>query len=201
LIRLLRRAGVPLSEIAAFLEDPAPERLERWEEALDLEGMGTTLTAVAVLESPGQTWLAVVNVGDSRAYLFQDDQLSRLTRDHSVVQNLIDGLTAQADDTQLAAVLSSIADPEQAAAELVQLARREFWFLALQPRRPVHLLDHNHLPLKRFITYAIDARSRLLRSLYIQTTSSRPQSTWPTATLLVSPLTAAPQLPTPSPAC
>jgi PPM family protein phosphatase len=35
-----------------------------------------------------------------------------------------DGLTAQADDTQLAAVLSSVSDPEQAAAELVALARR-----------------------------------------------------------------------------
>jgi PPM family protein phosphatase len=35
-----------------------------------------------------------------------------------------DGLTAQADDTQLAAVLSAVADPGQAAAELVQLADR-----------------------------------------------------------------------------
>src|SRR5258708_18299616 len=37
LILLLRQAEVRLSEIAAFLQDPAPERLERWEEALDLE--------------------------------------------------------------------------------------------------------------------------------------------------------------------
>ena len=293
LIRLLRQAGVPLSEITAFFRDPAPERLERWEEALDLEfasrrsaladvrahlgqlttfvnspkghdggkpmttmtpgsamdqglvrptnqdallvsaplfavadglgeaprgeiashlaletlkarfteppsaetlaeaardaartvwqranaepaleGMGTTLTAVAVIEGKGQTGLAVVNVGDSRAYLFQDGQLNQLTHDHSVVQNLIDagevpreqwrthpqralltralgiapvveldvtrpalagdarvllctdGLTSQADDAQLAAVLSSVADPEQAAAELVRLASR-----------------------------------------------------------------------------
>ena len=55
-----------------------------------LEGMGTTLTAVAVLDGPEQTRLAVVNVGDSRAYLFREDQLSQLTRDHSVVQGLID---------------------------------------------------------------------------------------------------------------
>ena len=35
-----------------------------------------------------------------------------------------DGLTAQADDAQLAAVLSAVTDPERAAAELVQLADR-----------------------------------------------------------------------------
>ncbi len=35
-----------------------------------------------------------------------------------------DGLTAQADETQLAAVLSTVPDPDQAAAELVQLANR-----------------------------------------------------------------------------
>jgi PPM family protein phosphatase len=35
-----------------------------------------------------------------------------------------DGLTAQADNSQIAAVLSAITDPEQAAAELIQLANR-----------------------------------------------------------------------------
>jgi PPM family protein phosphatase len=35
-----------------------------------------------------------------------------------------DGLTAQADDAQLAAVLSAVTDPERAAAELVRLADR-----------------------------------------------------------------------------
>ena len=37
LILLLRQAGVPLSEIAAFLRDPGPDQLRRWERALDLE--------------------------------------------------------------------------------------------------------------------------------------------------------------------
>ncbi len=137
-----------------------------------LEGIGATLTAVAVLDGGDQTRLAIVNIGDSRAYLFAEGLLSQLTRDHSVVQALIDaeeltqdqwrthprrslltralgmapvvepdislpaitgtarvlvctdGLTAQADETQLAAVLSTVPDPDQAAAELVQLANR-----------------------------------------------------------------------------
>jgi serine/threonine protein phosphatase PrpC len=43
-----------------------------------------------VLDGAERTRLAVVNGGDSRAYIFQDGQLSQLTRDHSVVQGLID---------------------------------------------------------------------------------------------------------------
>src|SRR5262249_34049496 len=37
LILLLRQAGIPLSEIAAFLREPGPGQLRRWERALDLE--------------------------------------------------------------------------------------------------------------------------------------------------------------------
>jgi PPM family protein phosphatase len=48
-------------------------------------GMGTTLTAVYLDESA----IAVAHVGDSRAYLFRDGELSRLTRDHSLVEELL----------------------------------------------------------------------------------------------------------------
>ena len=52
-----------------------------------LAGMGTTLTAVA-LSNDGDYLIA--NVGDSRTYLRRKGQLSRLTRDDSMVQMLID---------------------------------------------------------------------------------------------------------------
>lgn len=52
----------------------------------DLTGMGTTIT--------GLYWLggrvAIVHVGDSRAYLFRDNQLQQLTHDHTYVQTLVD---------------------------------------------------------------------------------------------------------------
>jgi PPM family protein phosphatase len=48
-------------------------------------GMGTTLTAVFV----GEHELAIAHVGDSRAYLFRDGELSRLTQDHSLMAELI----------------------------------------------------------------------------------------------------------------
>jgi PPM family protein phosphatase len=50
-------------------------------------GMGTTLSALA-LSDDGRYLLA--NVGDSRAYLFRDGELTLLTRDDSLVQLLID---------------------------------------------------------------------------------------------------------------
>ena len=48
-------------------------------------GMGTTLTA-AVIDNDR---LLIAQVGDSRAYLLHDDQLRRLTKDHSYVQELL----------------------------------------------------------------------------------------------------------------
>ena len=77
----------------------------------------------------------------------------------------------------------------------------EYWFLALQPRRPAHLLGPRHLPIKRFISYAVDARSHLLRSLFIEQPAHKPENTWLHATLKVTTLTTAPRLPTPTPAC
>lgn len=50
-------------------------------------GMATTLTAVA-MSNDGR--YLVANVGDSRTYLFRDGRLSQLTRDDSLVQELID---------------------------------------------------------------------------------------------------------------
>ena len=51
-------------------------------------GMGTTLTAMAVV--PGEEpRILVANVGDSRTYLFRGGVLSRLSVDHSYVQELV----------------------------------------------------------------------------------------------------------------
>lgn len=50
------------------------------------EGMGTTCTA-AMLEGDQ---LVIAQVGDSRAYLLHDGDLSQLTRDHSLMANMIE---------------------------------------------------------------------------------------------------------------
>ncbi|MFD8588124.1 PP2C family protein-serine/threonine phosphatase [Streptomyces sp. NPDC059637] len=56
------------------------------EDDSQLEGMGTTLTA---LLWTGQR-LGLVHVGDSRAYLLRDGSLSQITQDHTWVQRLVD---------------------------------------------------------------------------------------------------------------
>lgn len=52
----------------------------------ELRGMGTTATAAGVLGDD----LCLAHVGDSRAYLVRDKQAHQLTKDHSLVQRLID---------------------------------------------------------------------------------------------------------------
>ncbi|WP_055586162.1 MerR family transcriptional regulator, partial [Streptacidiphilus griseoplanus] len=133
-----------------------------------LEGLGTTLTAM--LWSGSQ--LALVHIGDTRAYLLRDGELFRITHDHTHVQSLVDegrltpeeaashpqralliralfgtgapqadlslhearpgdryllcsdGLSAVAPEAELHRVLGSVADPEEAAGCLIDLANR-----------------------------------------------------------------------------
>ncbi len=59
-----------------------------------LEGMGTTLTAMLF----SGTRIAVGHVGDSRAYVWRDDELSQITRDDTYVQMLVDEGRITADE-------------------------------------------------------------------------------------------------------
>jgi protein phosphatase len=56
------------------------------EEEPELDGMGTTLTAILFAGSK----LGLAHIGDSRAYLLRDDQLTQITRDDTFVQSLVD---------------------------------------------------------------------------------------------------------------
>jgi serine/threonine protein phosphatase PrpC len=133
----------------------------------DLAGMGTTLVAIARTDDDE---LAYVSVGDSRIYLLRDGELTRLTVDHSLVEELVregaitpeearthprrnvvtrvlgidpfvqvdsdviipysgdryvlcsDGLFNEVEHHTMASVLRRLADPADAASELVRLA-------------------------------------------------------------------------------
>ncbi len=134
-------------------------------------GMGTTLTALALVSEGGDEQLALINVGDSRAYLLQQGELIQLTEDHSLVEELVrdgkltpaeaqvhpqrsiitralgmepqievdsweiipytgdrillcsDGLTNELSDERIASTLRQLADPQEAAHDLVRQAR------------------------------------------------------------------------------
>ncbi len=55
----------------------------------ELRGMGTTLTAVALVNEDGQDVLALVNVGDSRSYRFHEGELTQITTDHSLAEEMV----------------------------------------------------------------------------------------------------------------
>ena len=136
-------------------------------------GMGTTITALALVRKDGEDLLALANVGDSRVYRLQDGELLQLTDDHSLVEEMVregkltreeagvhpqrsiitralgmepdievdswelipyrgdrlllcsDGLTNELSDDRIAATLRQVADPQEAARDLVRQARAE----------------------------------------------------------------------------
>ncbi len=144
--------------------------VSRAEDDPDLQGMGTTLTALALVDDGERDLLGVVNVGDSRLYLLKEGELEQITEDHSLVATLerqgrltraeaavhpqrniltralgidgkvmvdsweilpfvgdrylicSDGLFNEVDDSQIGATLRKLADPSEAAHELVRLA-------------------------------------------------------------------------------
>ncbi|WP_244302242.1 MULTISPECIES: PP2C family protein-serine/threonine phosphatase [Microbispora] len=69
----VREAGQRLGDLAA--QDPTLER------------MGTTVTAMLW---DGEGRFALAHVGDSRAYMLRDGALYQITRDHTLVQSLVD---------------------------------------------------------------------------------------------------------------
>ena len=80
--------GTDLYMIQRWLQDKINEENTRIAEAAstyaDLEGMGTTLVAAALLDR----YIIFANIGDSRAYVFKDDRVRLVTEDHSFVSEL-----------------------------------------------------------------------------------------------------------------
>jgi serine/threonine protein phosphatase PrpC len=74
-----------------------------YERALDdlhLRGMGTTVTGVALAEHDGEACLVVVNVGDSRTYVVHEGHLLQITRDHTLVEELVEAGEITADEAK-----------------------------------------------------------------------------------------------------
>ena len=76
-------------DLAAAVDRANATVVRRADEDPALHGMGTTLTGVAVVDVGGVPHIAVFNVGDSRVYRLDGDVVTRLTVDHSEVQELV----------------------------------------------------------------------------------------------------------------
>ena len=78
-------AGSVEARLVRLVEE-ANERVHRMSVAdADHAGMGTTLTSAHV----GEHDVTIVHVGDSRAYLLRGGEVSRVTTDHSLVEELV----------------------------------------------------------------------------------------------------------------
>lgn len=87
-LRFLDTAELPAGDVLNLLEEAVQGATDAVRDAAGgaEEDAGTTLTALLWTGSR----LALVHIGDSRAYLLRDGALFRITDDHTVVQSLID---------------------------------------------------------------------------------------------------------------
>lgn len=159
--------------ISDLVDAVGEANLAVWHQAradTELRGMGTTLTAMALVCEEDRAEIALVNVGDSRAYRLRAETFAQLTSDHTLVEEMVrtgelsardaashprrhvltralgiepevevdawlvrpldgdrlllcsDGLINEVEDGAIAAVLAEVADPAEAAQELVKLA-------------------------------------------------------------------------------
>jgi protein phosphatase len=94
----LRRIDLTTIDLTATLAGVVKSIGERLTEVASqeptTEGMGTTLTTLLF---DGVTF-AAAHVGDSRGYLLRDGGLRRLTRDHTLVQALVEDGRVAAED-------------------------------------------------------------------------------------------------------
>ena len=99
-IRALLRADMTagqLRELASFCVAKANTAV--YQRALQepaYQGMGTTLVSAVA----GERDAVIGNVGDSRAYLIHNGEMTRITHDHSVVQTLVENGDITAEEAR-----------------------------------------------------------------------------------------------------
>jgi serine/threonine protein phosphatase PrpC len=91
--RLFEGSPVPPLSILSDAFDLANREIMESAGDRALIGMGTTLTATLVMGAD----LYVAHVGDSRCYIINDRETLQVTKDHSVVQQLVDTGTIAAE--------------------------------------------------------------------------------------------------------
>jgi protein phosphatase len=84
------RGGLPDGQVedslVAVIEDANAKVHDKANQVPEYRGMGPTCTVAYVADEE----VVLAHVGDSRAYLLRDGELTKLTRDHSLVGELVD---------------------------------------------------------------------------------------------------------------
>src|SRR5690606_18481086 len=77
----------PKSLLEAAIQHGSAAVFNAAQQARERHGMGTTVVACLVIDP---TRVLIAHVGDSRAYLLRQGRLQALTRDHTIVEELVD---------------------------------------------------------------------------------------------------------------
>jgi protein phosphatase len=94
-----------------------------------VRGMGTTVTGVALLETPDGDRLMVFNVGDSRVYRLTGGLLEQVTVDHSEVQELVEAGVITRDQARIHPRRNIVTR----ALGTSPPSRADYWLLAVTP--------------------------------------------------------------------
>lgn len=78
---------IKVSSIKNALDIANKEVFEKSKTSPEFEGMGTTIAMCCI----NGGYAIIANIGDSRVHIIKDDKISFVTRDHSFVQQMIDG--------------------------------------------------------------------------------------------------------------
>ncbi len=84
-INTLNTDGEVAKQVLTYIESANEKIVKMGEENIKLKGMATTLVVLAFKGSRGY----IFNVGDSRAYIYKNNQLAQITEDHSYVNSLV----------------------------------------------------------------------------------------------------------------
>lgn len=103
IVEYIKRSFVPTLKpssiknlLSSAINTANSEILDKAESEAEFGGMGTTAVVTLIIGSTAY----IAHVGDSRAYLIKDDKVVQLTRDHSVVQTLIETGHLTADEAK-----------------------------------------------------------------------------------------------------
>jgi protein phosphatase len=87
---MAKAAGVgSVDDLIEAVQGANREIVDRGKLEPELRGMGTTLVALVGLSTDDSPRLAVANVGDSRLYRLDGEEIAQITEDHTLVEALV----------------------------------------------------------------------------------------------------------------
>src|SRR3569623_1469926 len=87
----------PRALLEAAIQHASATVFNAAQESRERHGMGTTVVACIVVDLKRAV---VAHVGDSRAYLLRNGRVQMLTRDHTIVEELVDKGLLSAEDAE-----------------------------------------------------------------------------------------------------